>query len=383
MSGHSKLTPSAAHRWMVCPGSVRLCEGLEETRSEYAAEGSAAHHLAELILRDPELMGSFLGETIDGFFIDLEMLKAVSLYVNFVRDTFGDDFQIEQSLDMRPLIPGMWGTGDVTSWHEAQRKVSICDFKYGHVSVEVEENPQLLSYALGVALRYHNRGVEKVEIFIVQPRAPHPDGPIRRYEIDVVDLYGFCIALQACAEAAEAADAPLHAGGHCRFCGAAGFCPELRNRVYDAVGAMRMDGKIVSMADPKKYEPEELTKALDNRSMILDWLNALGSFAHAEAMRGRTPPGWKLIAKRSTRQWKDENGTVSALRIVGLPEEDIFDISVRSPAQIEERIDLDVGFLVERVSSGTRLVPASDPHPAVSLSEGSGFTDRTRGESDA
>lgn len=48
---HAKLSPSSAERWMSCPGSVALNEGKEDRGSSYAAEGTAAHELAEKILR--------------------------------------------------------------------------------------------------------------------------------------------------------------------------------------------------------------------------------------------------------------------------------------------------------------------------------------------
>ncbi len=48
---HARLSPSAAERWMTCPGSVKLSEAIQDRESQYAAEGTAAHELAEHILR--------------------------------------------------------------------------------------------------------------------------------------------------------------------------------------------------------------------------------------------------------------------------------------------------------------------------------------------
>lgn len=36
---------------MTCPGSVKLSEAIQDRESRYATEGTAAHELAELILR--------------------------------------------------------------------------------------------------------------------------------------------------------------------------------------------------------------------------------------------------------------------------------------------------------------------------------------------
>ena len=43
---HARLSPSSSHRWMACPGSVRMEEGLPDPPSKHATEGSAAHLLA-------------------------------------------------------------------------------------------------------------------------------------------------------------------------------------------------------------------------------------------------------------------------------------------------------------------------------------------------
>jgi len=51
MSAHAKLSPSAAERWMTCPGSVPLSIGMPDKTSAYAEEGTQAHELAERMLK--------------------------------------------------------------------------------------------------------------------------------------------------------------------------------------------------------------------------------------------------------------------------------------------------------------------------------------------
>ena len=44
---HAFLSASAAHRWIACPPSAKLQEKYEDKGSEYAAQGTDAHTLAE------------------------------------------------------------------------------------------------------------------------------------------------------------------------------------------------------------------------------------------------------------------------------------------------------------------------------------------------
>lgn len=60
-----KCGPSAAHRWMVCPGSERLSEGMPDTPSKYALEGTAMHALAEMCLLSGLSPMDFVGQELE------------------------------------------------------------------------------------------------------------------------------------------------------------------------------------------------------------------------------------------------------------------------------------------------------------------------------
>ena len=48
---HAVLSASSSERWLNCPPSARLCENYEDRGSDYAAEGTDAHALCELRLK--------------------------------------------------------------------------------------------------------------------------------------------------------------------------------------------------------------------------------------------------------------------------------------------------------------------------------------------
>lgn len=223
-AAHSILGASSYYRWKACPGSVRLCRDLPSTSSVYAEEGTRAHAMAERALHGY----GFPAEITD------EMEEAVLLYVQTICDDYNDlrtrhpldELFIEHRFDLSMVHVGMFGTADAVSWHEGLRLLRVYDFKYGkgHV-VEVERNEQLMYYALGALLTLPFKP-ETIELVVVQPRAKHKKGPVRRWRADVMEYLDFQADLAQAARATEAADAPLCEGRHCYFCPArTGVCP--------------------------------------------------------------------------------------------------------------------------------------------------------------
>ena len=72
---HSMLGASKAHRWMRCPASVQLEATIPDEESFYAAEGTAAHALAEECLRSQKPPEHFIGVEFEGFVVDEVMAK--------------------------------------------------------------------------------------------------------------------------------------------------------------------------------------------------------------------------------------------------------------------------------------------------------------------
>jgi hypothetical protein len=306
------------------------------------------------------------GKPADGktrFKVDAEMVDGVQLYLDVVREIAAesDEFETETRMDMTAIVPGVFGTADAIGYREKPaRRVTIPDLKYGrHVPVEVKENKQQLTYAAAVVQRYHNRGVDEVELVIVQPRAPHRDGP-------VVTLYEHIMALQDAAEAADDPNAAFVTGSHCKFCKAAGVCTALRKRVWEII----VNDPAITPYKDWKLEEADLT-------LVRDWAKRREEFAHAEALRGRLPPGSKLVAKRGNRKFRDENEAVETLQLLGVPDDDIWETSLRSPTQIEKSLAKKdrkvIDTLSIKASSGTVLAPLDDPRPTVDPNDASGF----------
>lgn len=112
-SWHAKLSASSASRWMACPGSVKLSQGAPSGSSEYAAEGTYAHHIAAECLastqpgvfsKTPEdWLGVF--KEVDGHVIECtqDMVDAVNVYLEEVFQFLRTDdiIMVEQDLTRR------------------------------------------------------------------------------------------------------------------------------------------------------------------------------------------------------------------------------------------------------------------------------------------
>lgn len=365
--GHSKVGASSMYRWANCPGSVRECAQVPNVSSKYAEEGQRAHEIAAACLRNDGTPGAFDPE------------GAIVIYLDAVRDRLipGAVLEVEQGFHLKQIHPDAYGTSDATVWQPSLRHLHVFDYKHGAgVAVEVTGNPQLRYYALG-ALLQSGYNAREVTVTIVQPRCPHPDGPVRSETFNAYDLLEWAADLREAIIRTEAPDAPLVPGNHCRFCPAAAVCPALAQLAL-AVAQEEFSPAVLAGADSSRgvvpYDPAKLKLALDSRGAIKAWVKALDEFAYAEAIAGRLPAevGYKLVTKRAERQWKDKNVAEVLLPCsAGITEDDYLEPRVlKSPAQVEKSIGKKAfksieDALVEKRSSGYTLAPESDKRPAV------------------
>lgn len=380
MALHSRIGASSCKRWWNCPGSVKLSEGMPNYSSAFAEEGTQAHALAEKMLDN--------GGKLDGAFDphNDEMVSYIDLYVQYVLALKGE-LSIEHRFHLKDIHPDLFGTGDAVVWIEETKTLHIVDLKYGAgVAVEVRDNPQLLYYALG-ALLETKRPARRVVMTIAQPRCPHPDGPIRSWEIDALDLVDWSADLLDAVERVETASLHfagpgeggldpdqweqryLTAGDHCRWCPAAAVCPKLKAKAQETAK--------LEFRQDLSYDPKTLAESLELADVVEGWVKSVREFAYQEANHGRTAPGWKLVDKRATRKWIDDGDAIIHLRKYGLDDEDIFDAKMRTPAAIEKVIGKEgkdfLEALATKESSGTTLVHESDPRPVARVGAAEDF----------
>ena len=253
---HSPVGASGAYRWLPCPGSVRLSRGLPDDCSFEAAEGTVAHELGAKGLTyysfEPwEVVGETITQEGHEITVDADMCSALETYIGFCNrlrekhlNTTGCQVYVEFEVDMTNLHPDIYGRLDFSITTPAV--INMVDLKYGiGIVVEAPNNVQLMYYAACLVhklagLGRHFEYDTKVRIIIVQPRAPHPEGPIRIWETTVQDIiYWTDDVLMPGIAATEKDDAPLVPGDYCRYCLARTRCPAL-NALAEEIADMEI-----------------------------------------------------------------------------------------------------------------------------------------------
>lgn len=411
---HARLAPSAAHRWLECPGSVRMEAGFPRDSNVFADEGTAAHQVCSLCLETGDDAAEWLGgvsviEAAEGaqtvfkaddpgrpepdgakvFAINDEMVDAVQVYLDHCRGLVASEpaaiVEVEQRLDMTNLHPDIFGTGDHSAYLPSEASLHVSDFKYGKgVVVSPVDNPQLMLYGAGAARKHGRLPINGITLHIVQPRAMGE--PVKSWVTDALTLLEFEDEIRVRAAATEVPAPPLVAGDHCRFCKAAAVCPalaehSLKSALAEFGDATDIDGFMaptITVPDAPSLTPPQLAYVLSAAEMIGNWVKAVQAYAHAEAIAGRIPDGFKLVPKRATRKWGDE---VEARQLLELFDVDPYaEPEVKSPAQLEKTLGkkkfealcaeieaTGVKRFVVKESSGLNLVPNDDPRGAAKV----------------
>lgn len=385
---HATLGASSASRWMTCPGSVKLSEGMANTSSVFAREGTAAHELAEMCLRQNRSAESFIGDEIEGFEVDEEMAEAVQVYVDAVLEAAeGNKLFIEQRFSLAALNPPahMFGTADAVIWDADTSTLTVMDLKYGAgVPVKVTNSPQLSYYALGAMLALeeeHGIMPSRVRMVIVQPRYRHPDGYVRSFEID-----SYSLRIEWAEELIEAAHrtledgAALVAGDHCRFCPAQPKCPRLHEQAVALAQAEFDDGQYLPPA-PESLSDAQISDILNKADLFKGWINSVQAYAQTKLEQGGAVPGYKLVAKRATRKWQDDDSAILLLESMGLDDDDIFVRKLISPSKAEEKLGKKKAIKdrlathIVAISSGNTIAPITDKRSAVVVQIGDEFNE--------
>lgn len=375
MSKHALLSPSSAHRWLVCTPSARLESQYPDSAGESAKEGTFAHKLAELALqRDLKTIGDMKyqqevkalksGKSRFGDYYTRDMDEYVGEYVDLVIQKFEDAKEkdteaallLEQSLDFSDWVPEGFGRGDAIVI--ADGTLEIIDLKYGrNTPVAAANNPQIRLYGLGA---YNTFGaiydIETVCLTIMQPR----NGGESSEVLSVGDLLDWAVSIQPSAQKAYEGKGDLTPGPHCQFCRAAVRCR--------ALAAYQLDMAKYDFKDADQLTDTEVADVLARTDELVTWANKVKSYALTEAVEHDVHwPGWKLVEGRAVRKISEPDQAAEVLSVqYGHTEDEIYKPrELKTITQLEKIIgkktlaDELAGLLIKPPGKPT-LVPESD-----------------------
>ncbi|WP_058953034.1 DUF2800 domain-containing protein [Clostridium tyrobutyricum] len=365
MGEHALLSASSSHRWIQCPPSARLEENFENNDSIFAAEGTAAHALAEYKLK------KYLGiksRKPKSEFDEKELEYYTDIYFNYVCELIAEAkirskdpiILAEQKLDFSNCVPKGFGTGDLVI--VADKILDIVDLKYGKgVEVSAVHNPQMMLYAIGALNLFASLyDIEKVRMTICQPRLDN----ISTFEITVDDLIKWAEdVVKPKADLAIKGEGEFCAGEHCRFCRAKFNC---RARADENMKMAQYDFRKGPL-----LTDDEITEILSSVDEFQKWANDIQAYALDKAVNeNKNWDGFKLVEGRSSRKYSDEEAVSKTLIDAGYKEDDIYSknllgITAMEKAMGKKKFKELLNNLVYKPQGKLTLVVESDRRPEI------------------
>lgn len=433
MAYHARLGPSGAYIWMRCTASPNESDGKPNEGNDASRMGTACHGVAsECLLNDQEpqeyLDQAFVfakdntGSRHENFQpllpavsdltveyqlpITQEYIEHVNVYVNFVRDlhaAIGGELHVEQRVPIDHITGEKDAGGTSDTIIIAGDTAIAIDAKFGRNKVEayetiqpalphpitgeiqppvLEPNSQLAMYASG-ALRKHDPFgmVQTVKLIIVQPPLKH----VSEYTLSVAELDSFIARVRQKAE--ETRTAPVfNPGDHCTYCKGSVTCVARDKHVLETSleGFTDVSDPLqVAHARPRAVDTNMLGVMLAKIDMIQGWCADIQKRAFEELLAGRPViredgMRYKLVEGRAGhRKWTDDKIAEDALSKMRLKREQIYDMSLISPATAEKLATPKKnrkGEIVVEAPLGARqwkkleeLITQSDGKPTIAL----------------
>lgn len=306
-SEHSRLSPSSAYRWLVCPGSA--VDNPPDTESAASKEGTLAHEFAAKYACGMDT-GPFPSEEME------DAAFKYCLYVNAaVTREVGEELLLETRI-VSKTIPDFGGTMDALII--GKDFLHVIDFKYGLQPVMARDNKQLLSYLVLANEEYP--GKKEFYGSIVQPRVPYGEQYVE-FSIEEVENHYIEVLFAGSSDNRSA-------GKHCTWCPLRNNCNVLDRLVVTTTKKV--------FDDSKDWDATKCQEVLDTGIVVAELVKDAKKRIKDILQAGEDVPGWKLVESLGNRAWTNEDEVVKKLLDKGLNNDIIYNRKIKSPAQLEK-----------------------------------------------
>lgn len=379
---HAKLSASGSKRWLTCTPSAGLEEDFEDSESEFALEGTAAHEYSEILLTielglgDEESLDKTRTQKIEfetnNRFFSNEMADHCKTYVDLVIERYhaalattpNAQISIEERLDFSAWVPEGFGTGDTLII--ANDYIEVIDLKYGKgVKVDAEDNTQMRLYGLGAMDAYDMLyDFKEIRMTIVQPRLDNIVTEV--LSIDELRSWGDDY-VKPRALLADKGEGEFCAGDHCGFCKARHTCRDRAEYYMELEKFESKKAPLLSVA--------EIAEILAKASALQKWAEDIQGYALEQAEKhGIKYPGWKLVEGKANRKISDEDAVATVLDLEGYTDEQIYNKKMKGIGDLEKllgkkQFETFAGPYVIKPPGKATLAPETDKRPEINSSE--------------
>ena len=333
--------------------------------------GTHVHSLIERVVK---------GGVVDKQPIDIENSINLAMdVINGIRTRFpGGHEGVEDRVGLDAYdLAEVWGTMDYRYIVYGHSLFAV-DYKNGVIPVPAD-SPQLLTYALGAAGKFLD-DFQQITTCVIQPNALEGP-PVKWHTMTPWQLRHWLdhVLRPAIAEAKSPHARAIPGEYQCRWCPAKSNCPEYRDKSL-AVAKLEYKALVGNQTpvipSPEEMTPEQLADVYTKLPLLTDWIKHVQAVVASRLEKGKPVPGYKRVAGKNKRSWRDEEAAKQFL-LDNTPnevmEEDMYSKpTFLSPAQAEKLIPRtswkDLSEFVELTPGKPAIVPESHKKEALTSS---------------
>jgi len=354
---HELISPSSFTEVRLCHGRLILHREDTTERNEPAIWGSRCHALSELWLKKGILdyhgvMQQYALDYPEQYDydpeapVDEEMIKTANIYVKFCKALGPGDSTVEEKV---MLCEDCGGTADYT--HKTMTIFTVVDLKGGSgIEVDAEGNEQELIYA-AASIGDEAFLYDYIDLIIVQPRILPGTPKIWRITPDVLDAWLIDVFYPTVSSIKKMLEVypvdseitpvlmrDLDNAGYlnasakaCRWCSAKSTCPAALDQA-DRAAVDDFAEFLEEKAGALPVLNQEGLYLLENIANIRKTLIAIEETALKALKNSIKVPGFKLVAGRKSKAWKDEAKAEAWLKARRFKQNEMYKQSILSPA---------------------------------------------------